>query len=117
LFKQCGKCAKKWETINDIIMDPELSIIGYQVNLKKPSEGLVLFLHSSGDCNSTLGIKVFYFHPIYKKAITDIPIVRPTNCPGYCLDEKNFEKCLEFECNGNYVRNLIQIINEKRLKK
>ncbi|MBW7888215.1 MAG: hypothetical protein H3C35_07630 [Bacteroidetes bacterium] len=59
-FKQCSLCGTTWETAEDFLNDPSLQLNGYQFSAYAHrfgnGNGLLLFTHKKGNCNTTLAI-------------------------------------------------------------
>lgn len=113
VFKTCTFCEAKWATRDAFLADPEVSIIGYQVDFQDANEGLFLFNHSTPACRTTMGIKVkefldLYAGPTYSKDAwgTDI-------CEGRCVVVHDLVMC-KAPCKRVHIRAIIQIIAARR---
>lgn len=108
MFKCCPKCHFEWPRRDDFLHDPELKVIGYQVNFKNLAAGIFLFNHS---CFGTLAIRAedfldLYHGPIFKERATGGP-----ECPGHCLHEDDLAPCPS-HCECAYVREILQLIRK-----
>lgn len=106
-FKQCSACGFVWSDRNDFLGDPDVSLIGYQVNFKQLTAGLFLFNHV---CKGTLAIYAvaftdLYDGPIFTERMTDEP-----QCSGHCFHESDLNPCPN-QCECAFVREIIQKIN------
>lgn len=105
-FKQCKMCKETWGNFHDLLSDPYISLIGYQVNFELLEAGLFLFNHS---CKNTLAIPAGAFTRLYEGPIFQERATGTDECPGYCLDKCQVDPCLA-ECECAYVREVLQII-------
>jgi hypothetical protein len=108
MFKQCNNCQKFWNSYEELLADPDVKIIGYQVSFEELEAGLFLFNHS---CNNTFAIKAEDFThlnagPIFKERATGTE-----QCPGYCLNDCELRPC-PAHCECAYVRDVIQAVKE-----
>jgi hypothetical protein len=113
-FKECALCKIRWATRSKFIYDPEIRLIGYQINVKDIENGLLLFNHLL--CKNTLALEVrhladMYDGPLYKENKYD-----SKECPSYCLNQNSFEPC-PLECSCAYIREIMQIIRDIDFKK
>jgi len=109
ILKQCPCCSKSWIDRESLLNDPEIMLVGYQVNFDALQLGFFLFNHEL--CCTTLAIPVKHFlnlhsGPIYKERMTG-----EKECPGYCLYDEELDEC-PVKCECAYIRNLIQIIRQ-----
>ena len=109
-FKNCNVCCVTWKDRDSFLSDPDLEIIGYEINFLYVFDGLFLFNHL---CGTTLSVKVSIFEdlydgPKYKKILT-----KSKKCPDHCLDQNELSPCSE-ECKYAYTREIIQVIKNRR---
>ena len=106
IFKLCSKCGYEWETRKKFLEDPELHIIGYQVNFDELEQGFFLFNHSCGTSLATMAgdFKDLYDGPIYSETLTD-----GKDCLRYCVIKEELRPC-PAKCECAYVREVIQTI-------
>ena len=105
-FKQCPACGHKWPSRDDFLADPELELVGYQVNYKRLTAGIFLFNHV---CKGTLAIYAeeftdLYSGPLFSERLTDGP-----DCSGHCVHKSNLKACPK-QCECAFVREIIQKI-------
>jgi hypothetical protein len=105
-FKNCTACRFEWMDRDSFLSDPDLKIIGYQVDFYGDRESLCLFNHN---CGTTLSIQEsklgdLYNGPKYKNILSN-----NEECPGHCLDVNNLNPC-GLDCKFAYGRELVQII-------
>jgi hypothetical protein len=58
-FKKCPLCGREWKDVDDLLNDPELTLNGYQGDLRRllggeEKCGLLLFTHHKEECGTTL---------------------------------------------------------------
>lgn len=112
-FKTCPCCATRWESKCDFLSDPALDVNGYQVNMEDLEKGLIFFTHKQNDCHSTLAIPVSEFLDQYSgPRYTENKALSP-ECPRYCIDESNLERC-EVICECAFVREMLHMIHESK---
>ena len=107
LFKTCPKCNKKWETRDSFLADPEIIIIGYQVNFRSLELGLFLFNHN--DCKTTMSLEAKDFTDLYQGTIFKERKTGTDSCPEFCLNINNLQAC-PAQCECSYVRQVIQTV-------
>jgi hypothetical protein len=112
VFKQCS-CKKVWRTREEFLDDPEVEIIGYQVDLEKLENGFFLFNHHA--CKSTLGVTIFIFKDLYDGPVYTERKTGSEECPTFCLYKENLERC-PAKCACAYVREIIQIIRARNAR-
>ncbi len=108
IFKICPNCGHIWKSRDEFISDPEVSIIGYQVNFNDLEAGLFLFNHS---CKGTFALEVYSFADLYDGPIFERRATGTEECPEYCLHQNMLEPC-PAECECAFVRHVIQIFRK-----
>ncbi len=108
MFKQCKTCNHKWINRQDFIDDPDIVIIGYQVNFKRLETGHFFFNHN---CNNTIVLSADIFADLHQGPIFAEPKTGSEDCPGYCLEKKELSMC-QAECECAYIRNIMQLFNQ-----
>jgi hypothetical protein len=108
-FKECTLCKTVWSTRFEFLYDPQIRLIGYQMNVKNVERGLLLFNHLS--CRNTLALDVIDLSTMY-----DGPFYRENKhgsqeCPAYCLNQDSFEPC-PVQCACAYIREIMKIIQD-----
>ena len=106
MFKRCPNCGFAWQKRDDFLEDPDLRVIGYQVNFKALTAGIFLFNHC---CRGTLAIHAADFcdmecGPMFKERLTGSDA-----CPGHCLHEDNLGDC-PARCECSFVRRILKTI-------
>lgn len=107
IFKQCPACGFVWTSREQFLEDPELTLVGYQVNIKNLAAGLFLFNHSC--MGSTLAIQAMAFRDLYEGPVFSQRLTAEAACPGHCLHQKNLRPC-PLSCECSYVREVLQIV-------
>jgi hypothetical protein len=106
-FKKCSACGFVWSDRNDFLGDPDIALIGYQVNFKQLTAGLFLFNH---DCKGTLAIDAAQFTDLYGGPIFIERMADGPECSGHCFHESDLKPCPN-QCECAFVREIIQKIN------
>lgn len=99
MFKKCSFCGFIWPDRESFISDPNITIVGYQVNFKNLEKGFFLFNHS---CNATICMDISTFRDLYEGPIFTKRETGHTSCPGYCLKQSELGPC-SAECECAYV--------------
>lgn len=110
-FRVCPSCQYVWENRNDFLSDPDVKVVGYQVNYDDPDSGLVLFNHQVPMCGTTLMIEVLAFSDFYHGPICEDLLENTAQCPGYCRNMYSLERCAQ-ECKCTFARDILQIIRD-----
>jgi hypothetical protein len=104
-FRRCT-CGHEWATRQDFLDDPEVAIVGYQVDFEALQLGLLLFNHR---CRTTLAMEAAQFRDLYDGPVFAKKMTQEPDCPGYCAHRDNLERC-PAECECAYVSEIVQII-------
>ena len=105
-FKRCPSCGFEWQSREDFLEDPEIGIVGYQVNFTNLEAGFFLFNHP---CGTTLGLATGAFKSLYDGPIIERRATGSDECPEYCVHTDELGPC-PAECECAYVRSIIQLI-------
>lgn len=103
-FKQCTECGRIWDTREALLRDPQLKSAGYQPNLAKPEQGLLLFQHA---CGNTLSVPLELFLDLGETPFLQRRRCLLGQCPDDCRHphELNAERT---ECECAFVRELLK---------
>jgi hypothetical protein len=112
-FKICSLCGTVWKSRHDFISDPLIELNGYQVCLLELKYGMFLFSHNRENCHTTMALPVFAFLDLYTGPRYPENKALSPECPRYCINENNLERCRVF-CECAYIREVIQLIREAR---
>ena len=107
IFKKCPACGFAWTSREQFLEDPELTLVGYQVNYKQLTAGLFLFNHTC--MGSTLAIQALAFRDLYQGPVFTQRLNDSEACPGHCLHRKDLRPC-PLQCECGYVRGILQVI-------
>jgi len=105
-FKQCTACGFKWSTRDRFLEDPDIAMVGYQVNFKALLAGFFLFNHS---CKTTLAIPAEAFEDLYDGPVFSERATGSEYCQELCLHEENLSPC-PARCECAFVREIIQYV-------
>ena len=111
-FKTCPMCNAEWQSIEELFADPTISFNGYQANFGMLDEGIFFFTHDTETCGSTMGIKVRTFVSLFSGEKYSGSKALSKDCPRYCLDKSNLERC-NAQCENAFARELSHIIQDK----
>ena len=110
-FKVCTFCRKVWETRDDFLGDPELTLVGYQVNYGDLVAGLFLFHHSVPECGTSLAIEAGEFVDMHDGPIFDQCLSGTELCEGHCGRTHDLGPCPN-KCECAYVRDVLQKVKD-----
>ena len=115
IFKTCPMCLTEWKTRDDFLDDKSLELNGYKADFEKLEWGLFFFTHKKEDCLSTMTIEAKDFLSLYSGKKYTERSTGEEDCPGYCLDENQLNRC-DALCECAFNREVIQIIKERQGK-
>lgn len=110
-FKICTTCSKAWETLEDFLSDPEVSLTGYQVYFEDLGGGLLCFTHLHENCFTMLAIPAKEFTKLSSRPFLASHGKQPACCPGLCMRQGALEPC-PVECECLWVREVMQVIRD-----
>ncbi|WP_319405320.1 hypothetical protein [uncultured Desulfosarcina sp.] len=113
-FKRCPCCFQAWQTRDDFLKDTALKLNGYKADFEKLEYGLFFFTHLQPECNSTLALEVSDFIDLYKGERYLPRRTGETECPGFCLDKNQLERC-DAICECAFVREILQVIRSREI--
>jgi len=108
-FKKCTTCYHIWNDRDAFLSDPNLMLVGYQVNFKVLEAGLLLFQHDVVGCQTTLALRAIQFTDLYDGPVFTERKTGSEECPTYCLYEEELGKCTA-TCECAFVREVLQIV-------
>ncbi|UCG05207.1 MAG: hypothetical protein JSV83_14935 [Desulfobacterales bacterium] len=104
-FKTCTYCEYPWLSREEFLRDPNITLVGYQVNFEELELGLFLFNHET--CRTTMAIRAGLFKDLYKGPVFKERQTGFEQCPEYCLHQDILDICRE-KCECAYVREVLQ---------
>ena len=104
-FRRCS-CGHTWMTAEDFLADPDVVLVGYQVDFEALQLGLLLFNHH---CRTTLSLEAGIFRSLYNGPVFQRKASGAPDCPGHCVHRDNLERC-PVECECTYIREILQVI-------
>ena len=105
-FKICPGCRARWPERADLLGDPTVAVVGYQVDYASPADGLFLFNHACGD---TMAIAVAAFLDLAERPLHRPSLAGTASCEGHCLHRSDLDPCRAF-CECAFVRDVLQIV-------
>lgn len=105
-FKTCSKCGFIWPERTSFLSDPELRMIGYQVNFEELMAGLFLFNHI---CGTALAIPADAFQDLYNGLMFTERLNGTEGCEGHCVHKNDLSPC-PAKCECAYVREIMKVI-------
>ena len=115
IFKVCPMCSAKWLTRDEFLDDHSLEINGYGVDCRKLEWSLFYFTHKKVGCFTTMTLRAEDFLDLYSGKKYTERRTGEKDCPGYCLDKKQLNRC-DAICECAFNREVIQIIKERHNK-
>lgn len=113
IFKTCPMCESRWKSMDSFLADPFIVFNGYQANFGMLNEGIFFFTHETEECGSTMGIKVRIFASLFTGKKYTGSKALSNDCPGYCLDLKNLDRC-SAQCENAFAREISQLIKDRQ---
>jgi hypothetical protein len=114
-FRKCPMCSTEWETRDDFLDDQSLEVNGYGADFEKLDWSLFYFTHKKEGCYSTMALEAKDFLDLYSGEKYTEPQTGKDDCPKYCFDEEQLDRCDAF-CECAFNREIIQIIKERQGK-
>ncbi len=111
-FKICPTCNKIWLNRSVFLEDNHVHLIGYQAHFDNPLKGLFIFEHHVTGCGTSLAVKVKQFEALYHGPRYNELLFGSDACPGYCLEEDNFNLCHN-HCSMAFVREVLYTLKQK----
>lgn len=119
-FKTCPSCSHCWRTIEDLILDKDLALNGYQASFDDIHEGLFLLTHNVAGCGTTLAIPASRLKSLCDGYEHKAHMEFTSSCEGHCMHEGDFDSCSN-ECDMRWARDIMQVLKnhgpEEFLKK
>lgn len=118
-FMTCSTCGKQWQSRDQFVDDPNIKIIGFQVNLEAPDNSLYLFNHNQPEdsCGSTISIHVSHFLDMYDGPIYNEIKFGSETCRKHCFKINDMERCNN-SCRNAVAREvMIQILERQKSHK
>ncbi|RJX31212.1 MAG: hypothetical protein C4531_08465 [Desulfurivibrio sp.] len=103
-FKICTACGKKWVNQALFLVDPAISLVGYQVAFEAREAGYLLFNHN---CGTTLAVAVHHFYDL-PHSLVDLHCHEKLS-PEHCLNEDGEQDC-QAGCECSQVKKIMKII-------
>ena len=114
VLKKCSICESCWKNLDDLLQDDSLVFNGYQPFFTRPDKGCFLFTHEKEDCGTTLSIEIWKFKELLGQETNFFPFKPGENpdCELRCIEETDLMPCAATSCNGNVIRQLMQIVKK-----
>jgi hypothetical protein len=107
VMKRCPCCGHVWRTRDAFLADPQLAVVGYQVNFDDLLLGFFLLSHLA--CDSTIALPAGLFRDLYEGPVYAGRATGTADCPEYCLRKEELGPC-PAQCECAYVRETLQIV-------
>ena len=110
-FKTCPLCHYDWQDRKKFLSDPNISLVGYQVNFGDLRAGFFLFTHEIPDCGTSMAIDAGKFTDMHDGPIFKERMEGTEACPGYCLHQTSLKPCPS-HCECAYVLDVLQTVKK-----
>jgi len=107
-FKICSYCQHVWLNRNEMLADPDINLVGYQVNFENLELGLFLFNHEV--CRTTIAVPANRFKDLYDGPVFAERQTGTDQCQELCLHENQLV-CSPAQCECAYVREILHIVD------
>jgi len=111
-FLVCTCCGVSWDERDDILDDPQLDLVGFQVDFSGSSNGFFLFNHIVEECGTTIVVEVDRFADLQSGARFEENLCGKEPCPGRCGRIDDLVRC-DKPCRNARVRELAIIIRDR----
>ena len=111
-FLVCSCCGVSWDERDDILDDPQLDLVGFQVDFTGSSNGFFLFNHIVEECGTTIVVEVDRFADLQSGARFEKNLCGKELCPGRCGRIEDLVQC-DKPCRNAWVRELAIIIRDR----
>lgn len=108
VLKKCPNCGYEWTDLKHLLDDPDVEVIGYQVNFIRLSAGYFMFNHV---CKGTFTVPADRFKTLYNGPVYSGRATGSKACPGYCLHKEDMRPC-PVQCECAYVREILNTIRK-----
>jgi len=105
-FKTCPGCRTEWTAREDLLSDPEVTLIGFQVDMIRPRGGLFLFNHR---CRDTFAIAAEEFLDLVDQPLVTGSLRGTPVCERHCLHRSDIGPCRQ-HCECTFVRDVPQVV-------
>ncbi len=109
MFFKCNSCQKVWDTREEFLQDPFISLTGYQVHFQTLTAGFFLFNHEIQTCKTTISLAVEKFSDLYRGPVFQDSNKKTTECAGHCLYQKNLDACPN-KCECIFVQTIMKTL-------
>lgn len=113
-IKKCNHCETSWLTPQDVIVDPTLTLKGFQPAMHNANDSLIYLTHDIRGCNTVMAIRAEAFRSLYDGEIPDINRRVKHSCTGGCTKLTEFINCTR-PCDFYWVRFVLKCINTHTL--
>ncbi len=108
-FRSCGSCGRRWATLQELLDDSDLTLIGLQVAEHRPESNLIVFEHACGTSVSVLTERLRALDPD-AAARADLPDRYGTDaCRQLCQQLDEWSVC-DRPCVNARDRRLLQAV-------
>ncbi len=111
-FLVCACCGVSWGVRDDILNDPLLELVGFQVDFTGSSNGYFLFNHMVEECGTTIVLEVDLFADLGSVTRFGENLCGTELCPGRCGRIDDLVRC-DKPCRKAWVRELAIIIRDR----
>ena len=111
-FLVCSCCGVSWDERDDILDDPRLDLVGFQVDFSGSSNGFFLFNHIVEECGTTIVVEVDLFADLRSVVHFEENQCGTNRCPGRCGRIDDLVRCTQ-PCRNAWVRELAIIIRDR----
>jgi hypothetical protein len=108
-FKTCPACRTSWPTRDAFLADPDIRLLGYQVNFAELALGYFDFNHLRVGCFTTLGVEAGLFTDLYAGPIYATRATGTPDCPELCLHRYDLQPC-PAHCECASIRDIMQVV-------
>ena len=108
-FKTCS-CGKRWKSREEFLSDPDVEVVGYQVDFEDLREGFFMFNHMSRGCLTTLSVSAGLFFDLYDGPVFKERPIGVAGCGGMCFHQSDLRRC-PTRCECAFAREVLHVVS------
>jgi hypothetical protein len=112
-FRRCGACRRGWQTPDEFLDDPHVSVVGLQVAPHLPEANLLVFEHSCGSSLSVLTRRLRFLLPEPQEGAEAEDLYGAEECNRYCRRLEEWAMC-DRPCVNARDRRLLNLILHRK---
>ena len=108
-YKKCT-CGFIWASREVFLGDPNIKLVGYQVDFEDLKAGYFMFNHLAGSCKTTLSVSAGDFFDLHDGPVFTVRSADKPECGKHCFHHGDLKQC-PVQCECAFVRNVLDVVN------